>query len=85
MKIKAFSRSAMLPPVASLALMASLALAGCGQDNRRPEAAMPMQSTPTAPKKPPSTTEEKIQAIQNSSLPEKDKQAAIERVRSGKL
>lgn len=71
---------------ALLPLLGVFAAAGCDSpDNRRPASAMPIQSAPITPKKPPSTTEEKIAAIQNAPIPDKDKQAAIERVRSGKL
>jgi hypothetical protein len=79
MKVQSLRNAAMLP------LIASIALVGCDKDNSRPPAAMPIQAKPAAPKAPPSTAEEKIQAIQNSPLPEKEKQEAIARVRSGKL
>lgn len=80
MKTLRFRRAALLP------LLASFILAGCDNtDNRRPASAAPIQEKPSAPAKIPTTPEEKIQAIQNSSLPQKDKDAAIARVRSGQL
>ena len=80
MKIQCLKTAAVLP------LIATIALGGCSdKDNSRPASATPLQSKPTPPKAPPSTTEEKIQAIQNSPLPEKEKQEAIARVRSGQL
>lgn len=61
-------------------------LIGCdSSDNRRPADAMKVQEAPSTPAKPPSTPEEKIEAIKKSTLPDKEKEAAIERVRSGKL
>lgn len=81
MKTQRFRPAAMLP------LFLMLALVGCdnGPDNSRPASAMPIQSTPTPPKAPPSTVEEKIAAIEASALPKKEKDAAIARVRSGQL
>ncbi|MGV3614320.1 MAG: hypothetical protein ACO1SV_03190 [Fimbriimonas sp.] len=79
MKIGSLRSAAMLP------LIAAMALVGCDKDNSRPASAMPIQTKPAAPKAPPSTAEEKIKAIEASTLPDKEKQEAIARVRSGKL
>jgi hypothetical protein len=72
---------------ALLPLIASFAMVGCGDspDNSRPDSAMPIQKNPTAPEAPPKTVDEKIERIKNAPISEKEKQAAIARVRSGKL
>jgi hypothetical protein len=62
-----------------------LVAAGCGDAPTAPPPDAAKPPVETAPKKVPTTTEEKVQAIQNSSLPEDQKKAAIEKVRSGSL
>ena len=84
MKIQRLRVAAALPLIASLTLV-SIGLVGCDKDNSRPSSAMPIQSTPAPPKSPPSSAEEKIQAIQNAPISPKEKEEAIARVRSGKL
>lgn len=80
MKLQRLLSAAMLP------LIASIALVGCGdKDNSRPAAAMPVQNKPIATTAPPTSDEEKIQRIQAAPIPQKEKDAAIARVRSGKL
>jgi len=67
-----------------LAMVLVLSLTGCGSsDTAPPPAAMAPRST--APPKVPTTTEEKIQAIQNSGIPEAQKKEAIDKVKSGQL
>ena len=79
MTTQRFIRTALLP------LLATFVLAGCDStDNRRPASAAPVPQT-SAPTKIPTTPEEKIQMIQNSSLPQKQKDAEIARVRAGQL
>jgi hypothetical protein len=69
-----------------LPLIALFALVGCdNKDNSRPAAAMPVRNTPVNPASPPSSDEEKIKRIQAAPIPQKEKDAAIARVRSGKL
>jgi ABC-type uncharacterized transport system auxiliary subunit len=81
MTIQRLKHAALLPLLAS-----TFVLAGCDNtDNRRPASAAPIPETPAAPTKIPTTPEEKIQAIQNSSLPQKQKDAEIARVRAGQL
>ena len=69
-----------------VSMVAVLALAGCGDSggNAPPAAAMAPRPAPVV-QKIPTTVEEKVQAIQNSSAPEKEKQIAIQKVRSGSL
>lgn len=68
-----------------LALAAVTTIVGCGDsDTQKPANAAPIP-TNEAPTKTPTTQEEKIAAIEKSSMPEDQKKAAIEQVRSGKL
>lgn len=79
MNTQRLKRAALLP------LLASFVLVGCDNtDNRRPASAAPIEK-PATPPKIPTTTEEKVQAIQNSPLSQQEKEAAIARVRSGQL
>lgn len=68
------------------AFAATLLLGGCGDSvNNAPPASAMTPHAPTAPPKMPTTTEEKIQAINKAPLSDEEKKAAIDRVNSGKL
>lgn len=69
-----------------LSILVLSVIAGCGgKDNRRPAEAAAVKPAPTTPMSPATTAEEKIKRIQGAPLSEKEKEAAIERVRAGKL
>lgn len=70
---------------AAMSLLATVTLLGCGSSNNPPDAFMQPRPAPPAPRKTPTTVEEKIAAIQSAPIPDKDKEAAIARVKSGQL
>ena len=76
---------AVMNPKIFLPLVVSISVVGCSgsADTERPALAPPITSA--APKKVPTTMDEKIEAIQNAAIPEDQKKAAIEKVRSGGL
>ncbi|CAN5434546.1 hypothetical protein BH11ARM2_BH11ARM2_09230 [soil metagenome] len=70
-----------LAPVLAVALL----IAGCGSENNEKPSGAAVVPRDETPAKTPTTKEEKITAIKNSSLPEDQKKSAIERVQAGKL